>query len=224
MKRVPFILLVMLLQLGGGQRGFADGLERCRVMLPEGSGQAVVVGRDGSVPSGMALRLYERGSDGWEQVGAPIPVVVGRNGLAPVGKKREGDGRTPSGVFALERGFGYEPLATKITYIVLTREMIWVDDPRSDRYNTLTDREKGKGLSYEVMKRGDDLYKYGIVVEYNTKKTIPGAGSAIFLHLWAGPTTPTAGCVAMAEPDMLRLLGWLDPARQPVALIGDACP
>jgi L,D-peptidoglycan transpeptidase YkuD (ErfK/YbiS/YcfS/YnhG family) len=102
--------------------------------------------------------------------------------------------------------------------------MIWIDDPRSDRYNTLAEKREGEGLSYEIMKRSDDLYKYGIVVEYNTREIVPGAGSAIFFHVWRSPATPTAGCVAAAEPDMVQILGWLDPAQHPLAVIGDACP
>ncbi len=224
MKIGKFVTLLGLLLLAGCQHPPpVEGFERCRVTLPEASRQAVVVARDGAAPSGMALRLYERTTRGWQPVGAAIPVVVGRNGLAPVGEKREGDGRTPSGVFPLERGFGYEPLATKLSYIVLTPEMIWIDDPRSGRYNTLADKKHGAGFSHEIMKRGDDLYKYGIVVEYNTRATVPGAGSAIFFHIWNSPTASTAGCIATDETDMLRMLGWLDPARHPLAVIGDAC-
>jgi L,D-peptidoglycan transpeptidase YkuD (ErfK/YbiS/YcfS/YnhG family) len=172
----------------------------------------------------MAIRLYEEGGSGWQQVGPTIPAVVGRNGLAPIGSKREGDGQTPSGIFPLKRGFGYGALFTRIPYIVLTREMIWIDDVRSARYNTLTDRKDGEGLSHEIMRRDDDLYKYGVVIEYNTEPVVPGAGSAIFFHIWRNPATATAGCVATAEPDMVRLLQWLDPSQHPMAIIGDACP
>ena len=217
-------LLALLLLTGCQHHRPWEAFERCRGTLPEASRQAVVVDREEAAPSGMAIRLYERGAGGWQPLGAAIPAVAGRNGLAPVGEKREGDGRTPSGVFALERGFGYEPFATRLPYIVLTPEMIWIDDARSDRYNTLAEKRDGEGFSYEIMKRADDLYKYGIVVEYNTREVVPGAGSAIFFHIWRSPATPTAGCVATAELDMVRILRWLDPAQHPLAVIGDACP
>ncbi len=220
-----FVPLLALILLAGCQHHRSwEALERCRGTLPEASRQAVVVDREEAAPSGMAIRIYERGFEGWQPIGAEIPAVAGRNGLAPVGEKREGDGRTPSGVFALERGFGYEPFATRLPYIVLTPEMIWIDDARSGRYNTLAELRAGEGLSYEIMKRADDLYKYGIVVEYNTRAIVPGAGSAIFFHIWRNSATPTAGCIAAAEPDMVRMLGWLDPAQHPLAVIGDACP
>jgi L,D-peptidoglycan transpeptidase YkuD (ErfK/YbiS/YcfS/YnhG family) len=224
-KARGFVPLLALLLLAGCQHHRpGEAFEKCRGNLPGASRQAVVVERDEAAPSGMALRLYERGSDGWQSLGAVIPAVAGRNGLARPGEKREGDGRTPSGIFALERGFGYEPFETKMPYIVLSPEMIWIDDARSDRYNTLAEKREGEGLSYEIMKRADDLYKYGIVIEYNTRAIVPGAGSAIFFHIWRSPATPTAGCIAAAEPDMVRMLRWLDPAQHPLAVIGDACP
>jgi L,D-peptidoglycan transpeptidase YkuD (ErfK/YbiS/YcfS/YnhG family) len=201
-----------------------DAFEKCRGSLPAESRQAIVVDRVADLPSGVALRLYERDSSGWRLLDGTIPAVAGRNGFAPTGEKREGDGRTPSGVFPLERGFGYEPTGTHLPFIVLTPEMIWIDDPGSGRYNTLAEKSEGEGLSYEIMRRADDLYKYGIVVEYNTREIVPGAGSAIFFHVWRDTATPTAGCVAAAEPDIVRILRWLDPAALPLAVLGDACP
>jgi L,D-peptidoglycan transpeptidase YkuD (ErfK/YbiS/YcfS/YnhG family) len=225
MKVRGFVPLLALLLLAGCQHHQPwEAFEKCRGNLPEASRQTVVVDREEAAPSGMAIRLFERGNDGWQPLGAVIPAVVGRNGLAPVGEKREEDGRTPSGVFALERGFGYEPFATKMPYIVLAPEMIWIDDARSDRYNTLAEKRGGEGLSYEIMRRADDLYKYGIVVEYNTRAIVQGAGSAIFFHIWRSPATPTEGCIAATEPDIARMLRWLDPAQHPLAVIGDACP
>lgn len=216
------LLILVLTTLAGCHRPYA-AFERCSTVIPAASRQAVVVDRDGDSPTGVGIRLYEREENGWRPVSMTIPAVAGVNGLAPMGAKREGDGRTPSGVFALERGFGYFPLKTFIPYLVLTPEMIWVDDPRSPLYNRLVDRKDGEGLSFEEMRRSDHLYKYGLVIEYNTKPIVPGAGSAIFFHIWRDSATATTGCVAMEEADMVRLLTWLDPARQPVAVIGEGC-
>ncbi|MBI3618052.1 MAG: L,D-transpeptidase family protein, partial [Candidatus Omnitrophica bacterium] len=74
-------------------------------------------------------------------------------------------------------------------------------------------------VSHEVLRRSDGLYKYAVVIEYNTDPAIPGMGSAIFLHVWRGANKPTAGCVAMAEIDLLRLLQWLDARQNPVILL-----
>jgi len=53
-----------------------------------------------------------------------------------------------------------------------------------------------------------------MVVEHNAA-AVPGAGSCIFLHIWGGPAKGTAGCTAMAEEDLVRLLGWLDHKESP---------
>jgi len=70
--------------------------------------------------------------------------------------------------------------------------------------------------SHERMLRDDDLYKYVVLVGHNTWKPKRGAGSCIFLHIWRGETTPTAGCTAMPEVAILRLLAWLDSDKNPV--------
>ena len=69
------------------------------------------------------------------------------------------------------------------------------------------------------MKRHDDLYKYGIVVEYNTNPVVKGRGSAIFFHNLGWPCT-TTGCVALQEGNLRELLEWLNPSKKPVALLG----
>lgn len=189
------------------------------------SSQVVVVSAKQDMgPYKVSISRYERREGGWQAIGNPIDGVAGRNGIAPPGEKREGDGRTPSGVFPLERGFGYIPLETKIAYIVLTPEMVWIDDPKSPLYNRLITRTEAVGVSHEIMKRDDDLYKYGLVVEYNTKVIIPGDGSAIFFHIWGGPEKPTSGCVAMPEEAMIEILRWLDPSKKPVTIISSHNP
>jgi L,D-peptidoglycan transpeptidase YkuD (ErfK/YbiS/YcfS/YnhG family) len=58
------------------------------------------------------------------------------------------------------------------------------------------------------MWRADALYDVVLVVGYNDAPVIPGLGSAIFVHL-ARAGFPTAGCVAMALPDLLAALAQL---------------
>jgi len=75
----------------------------------------------------------------------------------------------------------------------------------------------------------DDLYKWGVMVRYNGD-ALAGAGSCIFLHIWRNPESPTEGCTAMAEEDLLAILGWLeqgsgggpdpDPRRGPLLVQG----
>jgi len=162
----------------------------------------------------------EKTDSSWRQSITPMDAVIGRNGFAPPGEKCEGDGRTPSGLFRLKTAFGYPPsVPTQMPYRQSQEDDLWIDDPNDPEYNRLVRQSQTKAASYEKMKRGDDLYKYGIVIEYNTEPVIKGLGSAIFLHVWAGANSTTAGCVAASEDDILKILGWLNPVKNPVILI-----
>ena len=74
--------------------------------------------------------------------------------------------------------------------------------------------------SYEKMRRDDNLYKYGIVIEYNTNPVIKGYGSAIFFHVWGGENITTEGCVAVSEENIIKILEWLNPKAEPLIIMG----
>ena len=196
---------------------YADGIPAELDALSKDVHQAVVVEATGKVTA--QVSGWEREDARWHLVSGPIPAVIGRNGLAPIGEKREGDGRTPSGTFELRRAFGYaEGVLTGLDYRTVTEKDFWIDAPASAFYNQWVTGDIPR-VSHEILRRQDDLYKYAIVVEYNTDPVIPGRGSAIFLHIWRGAEQPTAGCVAMAETDILRLLQWLDKRQSPVIVL-----
>lgn len=196
---------------------FAEGVPVELDGLAKDVGQAVVVEAIGKVTA--RVSGWERKDMGWTQVISPVNAVIGRNGLAPAGEKREGDGRTPSGAFTLRRAFGYEEkVSTGLAYQRVTDRDFWIDAPDSLQYNQWVAGDVPPA-SHEVLRRSDGLYKYAVVIEYNTSPVVPGMGSAIFLHVWRAANKPTAGCVAMAGTDLLRLLQWLDARRNPVILL-----
>ncbi len=190
------------------------------------------------------LQAYERPSvhRKWKAVGNPIAVVVGKNGLGwgagvePVGEaerskadeavtpepvKREGDGKSPAGIFRLSASFGYAARAQagwKMPYLSLTPPVECVDDASSKLYNRVVDRAtvSPDWKSFEQMLRPDGLYRWGLVVDHNSDPVTPGSGSCIFLHIWAGQGQSTSGCTAMAQEQMEGILAWLDPARNPL--------
>jgi len=131
---------------------------------------------------------------------------VGASGATS--QKAEGDMKTPLGTFEIKRAFGAADVDTKVSYRVVKDGDIWCDDSNSKLYNTLQKRGVKGCKSFEDM----GGYKYGIVIEYNTKNPKPWAGSAIFLH---DGDKPTAGCVAVSEDAVREILEWLDPARMP---------
>ena len=175
----------------------------------------------------------EEGVANWKEQGPGIAVVVGRNGLGQgrglvdldfegAQAKEEGDDRAPAGIFHLSSAFGYAPADSaawvKLPYLALSRQIEGIDDPNSRFYNKLVDRSKVAQIDWrssEQMRRDDVRYKWGVVVDHNPA-AIPGAGSCIFLHIWKRSASPTAGCTAMPESDLVRLIRWLDPARHPI--------
>jgi len=167
----------------------------------------------------VTIHTLKKKNGAWHPVFPAFDGSVGEKGFAPIGEKREGDGKTPSGIFPLGIAFGYDPsVATKMPYRQVTDDDFWVDDVNSEDYNKWVKGEPN-AASWEKMKREDDQYKYSVVIEYNMHPVVKGRGSAIFLHVWK-PGESTSGCVSMSEEMVLKILGWLDPARKPLIIMG----
>ncbi len=135
--------------------------------------------------------------------------ALGRGGL--VADKREGDGATPMGRFALRRVMyrpdRMTPPETRLPLSALTPTDGWCDDPGDPEYN------RQVRLPYparcETLWREDGIYDLIVVMGHNDDPAIPGRGSAIFTHIARPGYAPTEGCVALARADLLALLrGW----------------
>jgi L,D-peptidoglycan transpeptidase YkuD (ErfK/YbiS/YcfS/YnhG family) len=183
------------------------------------AGQAVVVTAPRYGATEGTLSAYERAGGGWRRVFGPWPAYVGTRGIAPPGDKREGDGRTPSGVYGFDFFFGVEPdPGVKFPYRrVTSRSIVWDDDPASPLYNTWVDLDRQQAGTTPEPMYNPPAYNHGAVIAYNTART-PPLGSAIFLHVSTGG--PTAGCVSLPEPQLVEVLRWLDPARDPRIVLG----
>ncbi len=139
---------------------------------------------------------------------------LGRTGPIDAAGKREGDGHTPRGRFALrealirpDRGLGLP--VSPLPWRWLTRDDGWSDDPQDPAYNTAV--RLPHPFSAERMWRDDGLYDIVIPLGYNDDPPVPGLGSAIFLHCTAPGHPVTAGCVAIEREALLALLPWLTP-------------
>lgn len=175
------------------------------------------------------MNVYEYQTGVWKAVLRDIPIVTGRSGMA-WGKglhsiefnkgrlKKEGDGNSPAGIFYLSGLFGYQDIGAKMASLKVDLQTFCVDDSKSAFYNQIvkTDTVKKDWASAETMRMKSDVYKYGIFVDYNIKPAVPNAGSCIFMHIWSGSTSPTAGCTAMKEADILKLIDFLDQKKNPV--------
>jgi len=156
---------------------------------------------------------YRDGRLNW--TGGSAAAAVGRAGVRP--NKHEGDGATPAGIYPLV-SILYRP--DRITPPPLSGLQVkplapndgWVDEPGDANYN------RPVSLPYpasaEEMWREDALYDALVVIGYNIEPVIPGAGSAIFLHVAAPDFAPTAGCIAVEKEILLGLLPLLGPGSK----------
>lgn len=149
---------------------------------------------------------------------------VGADGLSA--HASESRSATPIGSFTLTRAFGRnaDP-GTNLKYFRTRRSDWWISQS-GPLYNThqrcssqcaFTLGSPNEHLYYET-----PFYNYAVVIDYNTRNSptgvVQGRGSAFFLHVTDGQ--PTAGCVAIRQAKLVRLLRWLRPASHPRILIG----
>jgi uncharacterized protein (DUF1810 family)/L,D-peptidoglycan transpeptidase YkuD (ErfK/YbiS/YcfS/YnhG family) len=147
----------------------------------------------------------------------PWTARVGYHGIAAPGRKREGDGRTPSGSYGFSFFFGVDPNpGVAYPYRHAYPYDYWDDDPASPRYNEWIDTQTvSAGRDPEPM-HNVPAYDYAAVISYNTARR-PGLGSAIFLHVGTGAAT--AGCVSLPLTELVRVLRWLRPTEHPAITI-----
>jgi L,D-peptidoglycan transpeptidase YkuD (ErfK/YbiS/YcfS/YnhG family) len=141
------------------------------------------------------------------------PCAIGRGGSCPASDKHEGDGCTPIGTWPL-RGLLLRPgrFAPPVGVTLPWRWTLsgdgWSDDPQDPHYNRPV--RLPHRWSAETLQRDDEAYDAVVVIGHNDAPPVPGAGSAIFLHLWV-EARPTEGCVAVARETMQALLPLLQP-------------
>ncbi len=131
--------------------------------------------------------------------------IIGKNGL---GKTKEGDEKTPVGVFLFTKAFGVlENPGTKIPYTQIDEKFYWVDDSNSKYYNQFVSIEEvvSDWESAEHLVEYDECYGYVLATSYNSEG-IPGKGSAVFLHCTSEEGKATAGCVAIPEKYMQEIM------------------
>lgn len=184
---------------------------RTRAAIPAGTRQAFVVTGESADSNRSTAVLYTR--DGptadWRAAMAPWPAHNALNGWT--GEHWEGDLRSPVGVFTLTAAGGrLDPPATAFPY-----------DLSPDF------KVEGEGFQGEPL---EGSFDYVVAIDYNR---LPGTspldhtrplgaerGGGIWIHVDHGG--PTQGCVSLTEDRMKELLGLLDPAEEPVVVMGDA--
>ncbi len=137
--------------------------------------------------------------------------ALGKGGVST--RKREGDGATPVGSFALRRLWYRGDKGPRANSGLPQRSIRpadgWCDAPGHPRYNRPV--RLPFLASHERLWRDDHVYDVVIEIGWNDRPAIPGRGSAIFLHLARGGYSPTEGCVAISARDMRKLLPLIGP-------------
>jgi len=198
--------------------------------------QAVVVTTKSWMAINGTAQLFNRKTlkSKWKKSGADFPVVIGRSGLGTMHEdawqmditslrglaKKEGDGRSPAGLFPLTATFG-TTAATVNAKLFYTKLEDWtecVDDVKSHFYNRIVDRMRVGDFDWnssEKMLAVGPQYDLGVFVAYNSYPVVKGNGSCIFLHIWKDANTGTSGCTAMERTNLEKIVGWLDPKKNP---------
>jgi D-alanyl-D-alanine dipeptidase len=138
--------------------------------------------------------------------------------------KREGDKRTPAGIFRVAGPFGFEP--NKIRgYTKLEKGRSYcVDDPTSALYGRIVSKQlAAKVKSAEDMSAVPGL-KRAMMVDYPARRGAK-AGSCIFVHVWDGADKGTNARIGMPEERVAVLQQWSSRGFTAIAIVTeDAAP
>jgi L,D-peptidoglycan transpeptidase YkuD (ErfK/YbiS/YcfS/YnhG family) len=163
---------------------------------------------------------------GWLPHGRAVVAYVGADGLST--QASEWRSATPIGSFTLTHAFGRNANPGTSLHYFRTNSADWWISQSGPLYNThqrcwshcsFTLGSPNEHLYYET-----PYYNYAVVIDYNTRNSpsgvVQGKGSAFFLHVHPAGTGATAGCVAIPQWKLVRLMRWLNPASHPRILIG----
>lgn len=210
-KGFIFLLLTKLISSQDSFQNILDKAESLR------SRQVIIVTASDADSSFADLFTFEKKNNSWIPVFEMMKARIGRNGISS--EKKEGDGKSPQGIFGFDFFFGSEDNpGFKFKYVKVDSNDCWVDDSESEFYNTMQKKPaNSRWNSAEDILISD--YKFAAVINYNTKERIPNKGSAIFLHITNDKGT--SGCTVLTEENLLKVLLWLDPKSSPLIIQGD---
>lgn len=184
---------------------------------PSYPGQIITVSAAHSYSQTAVLQAWQRNSSGgYTRVYGPTTAHVGGNG---VNKTREGDLKTPTGVFSMTQAFGnHSNPGTRMPYFKAGPSDWWNENSHSSQYNHHVVQRSNPGGDSENINHVGYAYDYAVNINYNTYPVRAGKGSAIFLHV--SDNHWTAGCISIGYSQMIHVLKWLNPSQHPVISIG----
>ncbi len=205
--------------------------------LPAASSQCVLGISEGWNSSNVTLSYFEKKGGQWQRVGGEWKGRLGSKGLVwgrgmspnPTGAvlKKEGDGRSPAGVFDIGGVWGAHKSVKKhpkTYYHQVTPRDLWVEDGNSKYYNQFLTLDHEPGTPWEKkaqMKQDDYPHSLKMFIGHNAHpNVVPNGGSSIFFHIWRREgAAATAGCTTMVEDKLRWLIATVDPGRRPVYVL-----
>lgn len=198
----------------------------------------LVTAADFQATRGTVQRFVRSGPGApWTEAGQPVPCQLGRKGLG-VGRglwpglaggpaKRQGDGRTPAGLFALPAAFGYAGAETaaaagvRLPYVAVTDRVSCITDPASPLFGRVVgpDERPEGGLRQDRMVRDDAANVWGVVIGHNRETIDPEGGTCLFVNVRPADGPPTGGSIAIPSEQAAALVAWLDPGVRPLLAV-----
>lgn len=197
----------------------AQGTPVSNLRAAQNSEQLIVVTKTSASAYSALCSVYEKTNGEWKYVLKDIRAVTGNKGISY--NRREGDGTTPAGIFNISQAFGKaNNPGTSLPYRVVQADDWWAgDSEHPDTYNTWQKSPSSGWRESESEHLIDyEIYKYAFVIDFNTQRT-PYKGSAIFFHIAPYSGRGTAGCVGVGEGDLVKILKWLNPSKNPKIII-----
>lgn len=218
-------------------------LQTAVAAVPTNCTQAIIGIADGWNSSQVTLSVVEKNSKGeWVRVLGPYQGRLGRNGLIwglglhsnarGASIKKEGDGRSPAGVFDIGGLWVTHKTPVKhhssIPYVKVGPNDLWITNTNDARYYNrhvrLDHPAKTEWELKEQMRQTDYPHSIKMLICHNTPERKGGVqvgrGSSIFFHIWRNEgKSPTAGCTSMEEKNLRTIIARLNPQRHPVYIL-----
>ncbi|WP_286906915.1 L,D-transpeptidase family protein [Clostridium sp. UBA1652] len=204
---------------GGAQNQVTQGTPVSNLKAAQNSEQLIVITKTSASAYSALCNVYEKNNSEWKYVLKDVRAVTGLNGISY--NRREGDRTTPAGIFTISQAFGKaNNPGTSLPYRVVQGDDWWAgDSEHPETYNTWQkspstgwrESESERLIDYEI-------YKYAFVIDFNTQRT-PYKGSAMFFHVAPYSGGGTYGCVGVGEGDLVKILKWINPSKNPKIII-----
>ena len=201
MKKILFLILFFVYSFSKDSQSLSElDIDISKFEVASSTNQIILVIPPNYTSTSAMLYFYVKEGDNWVQR-TETKAYVGKNGL---GKEKEGDKKTPVGVYKFNCYFGIlDNPGTNLPYVKVNKSHYWDGDSNSKNYNTLVNDEIYPDFDHnesEHLIEVDPGYEYALNMDYNKEQT-PKKGAGLFLHCFTH-NKYTAGCVAIDKYDL----------------------